>query len=223
MIKRHLYTKISKKNNRYWTNSIEIEGKIYKILLFENSYDEDGESPFVLWIDDEYKPRDYNFNDKWKTKYDGNDDFWYYMSTKYNINAGNAKEFEGVFQARYGESIADAFWKGAFLEFQTWWEDYSDGDYFKHNRGNKEYSDEDIFINQWKMCASINYTNAYEILGVNPSMSNDEIKIAFRTLALKYHPDRVNVRHPQMDFARRADYEKVFRNIVLAYNMLVKK
>lgn len=34
--------------------------------------------------------------------------------------------------------------------------------------------------------------NPYKILGVNPSMSLDEIKSKYRKLAKIYHPDRVN-------------------------------
>lgn len=32
---------------------------------------------------------------------------------------------------------------------------------------------------------------AYKVLGVSPSASNDEVKAAFRKMALKHHPDRV--------------------------------
>ena len=32
--------------------------------------------------------------------------------------------------------------------------------------------------------------NLYDILGVAPSASQDEIKKVFRTLAMRYHPDR---------------------------------
>ena len=32
-------------------------------------------------------------------------------------------------------------------------------------------------------------TNPYDVLGVNPSASDEEVKSAYRSLAKKYHPD----------------------------------
>ena len=32
-------------------------------------------------------------------------------------------------------------------------------------------------------------TNPYEVLGVSPSASNDQVKRAYRDLSRKYHPD----------------------------------
>ncbi len=53
--------------------------------------------------------------------------------------------------------------------------------------------------------------NYYEILGVSPDVSADEIKKAYRSLALKYHPDR----NPAPDAAER------FKEITAAYGVLI--
>ena len=34
-------------------------------------------------------------------------------------------------------------------------------------------------------------SQAYKVLGISPSASNDEVKKAYRQMALKHHPDRV--------------------------------
>lgn len=53
--------------------------------------------------------------------------------------------------------------------------------------------------------------NYYEILGVSPDALADEIKKAYRSLALKYHPDR----NPAPDAAER------FKEITAAYGVLI--
>lgn len=56
----------------------------------------------------------------------------------------------------------------------------------------------------------------YEILGVPKSASEDEIKKAYRKLALKYHPDRA----PE---EKKKEYEEKFKEISQAYRVLSDK
>jgi len=59
----------------------------------------------------------------------------------------------------------------------------------------------------------------YEILGVNRHASESEIKNAYRKLANKYHPDKVN--HLGDEFKSLA--EKRFKEIQEAYQKLSVK
>ncbi len=56
----------------------------------------------------------------------------------------------------------------------------------------------------------------YSILGVRPDASLDEVKKAYRELANKYHPDKVN--HLGEEFKTMA--EKRFKEIQAAYETL---
>lgn len=56
----------------------------------------------------------------------------------------------------------------------------------------------------------------YDILGVNRNASDEEIKKAWKTLAMRYHPDRQAGKSP----AEKADAEKHMKEINEAYSVL---
>lgn len=60
-------------------------------------------------------------------------------------------------------------------------------------------------------------TNPYQVLGVSPSSSDEEIKKAYRSLSRKYHPD-ANVNNPN-----RAQAEEKFKEVQQAYDQIMKE
>ena len=59
--------------------------------------------------------------------------------------------------------------------------------------------------------------NPYEVLGVSPDATEEEIKKAYKTLIKKYHPD-LNTNNPNKD-----EYEEKFKEVQQAYDILMKK
>lgn len=60
-------------------------------------------------------------------------------------------------------------------------------------------------------------SNPYEVLGVAPGASDEEIKKAYRALSRKYHPD-ANVNNPN-----RAQAEEKFKQVQQAYDQIMKE
>ncbi|MBD1259887.1 molecular chaperone DjiA [Maribacter polysiphoniae] len=58
--------------------------------------------------------------------------------------------------------------------------------------------------------------NAYKILEIDKTATNDEIKKAYRTMAKKYHPDRVNTENE----AIKKGAEEKFKEVQKAYELI---
>lgn len=59
--------------------------------------------------------------------------------------------------------------------------------------------------------------NPYEVLGITPGASDEEIKRAYRSLSRKYHPD-ANVNNPD-----KAQAEEKFKQAQQAYDQIMKQ
>ena len=55
----------------------------------------------------------------------------------------------------------------------------------------------------------------YQVLGVRPDASDDEIKKAYRKLSRRYHPD-ANINNPN-----KAQAEAKFKQVQEAYNQII--
>lgn len=60
-------------------------------------------------------------------------------------------------------------------------------------------------------------TNPYEVLGISPSATDEEVKKAYRELSRKYHPDSY-VNNPLADLA-----EEKFKEVQQAYELIMKQ
>ena len=55
----------------------------------------------------------------------------------------------------------------------------------------------------------------YQVLGISPNASDDEVKHAYRTLSKKYHPDaNINSEH-------QAEYTEKFKQVQNAYKTIM--
>lgn len=61
--------------------------------------------------------------------------------------------------------------------------------------------------------------SAYKVLEVDPNASDDEVKKAFRKMAMKYHPDRLGDLSDEL----RKGAEEKFRNVQEAYETISKE
>jgi DnaJ like chaperone protein len=59
----------------------------------------------------------------------------------------------------------------------------------------------------------------YEILEIKPDASDDEVKRAYRRMAMKYHPDKLSGLGEQM----KKEAEDKFRRVQQSYEQIKKK
>ena len=60
--------------------------------------------------------------------------------------------------------------------------------------------------------------DAYKVLGISSSASNDEVKRAYRTMVLKHHPDKVATLGEDV----RKAAEQKFKDITAAKDLIFK-
>jgi DnaJ like chaperone protein len=78
-------------------------------------------------------------------------------------------------------------------------------------------SDKDFISLRAMFVQDANY--AYKILEIDPSVSHEEVKKAYRKMAMKYHPDKVHHLGPEY----QQDAQEKFRKINEAYETIKKQ
>jgi DnaJ-domain-containing protein 1 len=70
----------------------------------------------------------------------------------------------------------------------------------------------------WQPYVDVTLQEAYRTLGIAQTATDDEVRQAYRKLALRYHPDRM----ASQDSAARAQAEKKFREITEARDVILR-
>ena len=108
------------------------------------------------------------------------------------------------------------FYKGKASPFRTRQSEYRDQDGTSGDNAGRAGTDTGEKTAQHRQDKTIK--TPHEILGISRDASMEEIKAAYRSLAVKYHPDKVV--HLGDEFRRLA--EKRFKEIQEAYQTLIK-
>lgn len=87
---------------------------------------------------------------------------------------------------------------------------------FQHDSDN--FSNYDKQERGWQPYVDVTLQEAYRTLGISESATDDEVRQAYRELALRYHPDRVE----SQGEAAREQAEKKFREITEARDIIMR-
>lgn len=72
---------------------------------------------------------------------------------------------------------------------------------------------------EWQPYVDVTLQEAYRTLGIPETATDDQVRQAYRNLALRYHPDHVASQGPQA----REQAEKKFRDITEARDIIFRK
>ena len=90
--------------------------------------------------------------------------------------------------------------------------------HFTFQRGTGDFSGYQKDERNWQPYVDVTLQEAYRTLGIQETATDDEVRQAYRQMALRYHPDRVEAQGE----AARQEAEKKFREITEARDIIFR-
>ena len=90
--------------------------------------------------------------------------------------------------------------------------------HFTFQHGTDDFSGYDKQERGWQPYVDVTLQEAYRTLGIRESATDEEVRQAYRELALRYHPDRV----ASQGEAAREQAEKKFREVTEARDIIFR-
>lgn len=90
--------------------------------------------------------------------------------------------------------------------------------HFTFHKGTDDFAGYQKDEKKWQPYVDVTLQEAYRTLGISSTATNEEVRQAYRQMALRYHPDRVA---SQGDSARH-EAEKKFREITEARDIIMR-
>ena len=90
--------------------------------------------------------------------------------------------------------------------------------HFTFQHGTDDFSGYQKDERNWQPYVDVTLQEAYRTLGIRESATDDEVRQAYRKMALRYHPDRVEAQGE----AAREEAEKKFREVTEARDIIFR-
>ena len=90
--------------------------------------------------------------------------------------------------------------------------------HFTYQKGTDDFSSYQKDEHEWQPYVDVTLQEAYRTLGIRETATDDEVRQAYRELALRYHPDRVEAQGE----AAKEEAEKKFREVTEARDIIFR-
>ena len=90
--------------------------------------------------------------------------------------------------------------------------------HFTYQKGTDDFSGYQKDEHEWQPYVDVTLQEAYRTLGIRETATDDEVRQAYRELALRYHPDRVEAQGE----AAKEEAEKRFREVTEARDIIFR-